>query len=211
MPAIQRPKGLATRAAILRKAADLASVSGLSGLTIASLADSLAMSKSGLFAHFGSKEDLQLAAVEAAREVFEARVVEAAAHDDPGLARLRSLVEAWTRYVESGVFRGGCFFAAVSAEFDDRPGRIRDRVAELTERWRGLLQEQAEQARARGQIDDDADPAQIAFELHAFLHEANRAFQLHGSVDAFDRTRHATRRVLEQVISDKLLQQMSPK
>lgn len=203
MAPIQRPKGRATRAAILRKAADIASVSGLSGLTIGSLADSLGMSKSGLFAHFGSKEDLQLATLEAARELFETRVVETAAHHAPGLARLQGLVEAWTRYVESGVFRGGCFFAAASAEFDDRPGRIRDRVAELTERWRGLLEEQAEQALARGQVGAGADPQQIAFELHAFLHEANRAFQLHGNVDAFERVRRATRRVLEQAISDK--------
>ncbi len=196
MALIQRPKGQATRAAILRKAADLASVEGLSGLTIGCLATALDMSKSGLFAHFGSKEGLQLATVEAAREVFEMRVLASADSEAPGLPRLQSLVEAWIRYLESGVFRGGCFFAAVSAEYDDRPGKVRNRIADLTEGWRGLLEEQADQALAREQIDADADPAQIAFELHAFLHEAARAFQLHGSADAFERARRATRRLL---------------
>jgi len=201
MSSLQRPKGRATRAAILRKAADLASIEGLSGLTIGSLAAATGISKSGLFAHFGSKEDLQLAVIESAREVFEGRVVEAAGAKAPGLARLEGLVEAWTRYIESGVFRGGCFFAAVSAEFDDRPGRVRDRIAELTALWRGFLEEQAAQALARGQLAADSDPGQIAFELHAFLHEANRDFQLHGRVEAFERARGAIRCVFERVTS----------
>lgn len=192
---------MATRAAILRKACDLASANGLAALTIGSLADALGMSKSGLFAHFGSKEDLQLAVVEAAGAVFHARVVEAAEAEPPGLARLQGLVEAWTRYLEAAPFRGGCFFAAVSSEFDDRPGKVRNRIVELTEGWLALLEQQARRGIAQGEIAESTDAAQLAFELHAFLHEANRAFQLHGRADAFERCRRATRRAFDEVVS----------
>jgi len=197
----RNPKGLATRQVILRKACDLASVAGLAGLTIGSLAEVLEMSKSGLFAHFGSKEELQLAVLEAAAALFHDRVVEAAAGKPPGLERLQALAEAWTRYLESGAFRGGCLFAAVSSEFDDRPGKVRNRIAQLTDGWLGLLEQQAAEALSHSQIDGRIDPAQVAFELHAFFHEANRTFQLHGRADAFERCRIATRRLFERIVN----------
>jgi AcrR family transcriptional regulator len=124
---LRRPRGLKTRRAILRKAVNLASLEGLEGLTIGRLASALRISKSGLFAHFGSKEDLQCAAVDAARDIFVEKVVRPA-YEFRGLKRLRALCENWLSYGEERVFPGGCFFSAASLEFDDRPGRVRDQI-----------------------------------------------------------------------------------
>ena len=185
-------KGQNTKREILLKAVDLASAEGLEALTIGRLADVLGMSKSGLFAHFGAKEKLQLAVVETAREVFAREVLDPVGDVEPGLARLLALADSWLRYVEKGVFRGGCFFAAVSAEVDDRPGRVRDRVVDLTRSWLELLETEAEVARDAGHLD--LEPAQLAFEIHAFVQEANWAFQLHGEAEAFRRAGLAMRR-----------------
>jgi len=185
-------KGSKTRREILLKAVDLASAEGLEGLTIGRLAEALGMSKSGLFAHFGAKEELQLAAVEAAREVFAREVLDPVGDVEPGLGRLLRLAESWLRYVEKGVFRGGCFFAAVSAEVDDRPGRVRDRVVDLTRSWVAMLETEAEAARDAGHLE--MEPVQLAFEIHAFVQEANWAFQLHGEAEAFRRAGLAIRR-----------------
>src|SRR5271163_2849367 len=130
----RRPRGLKTRKAILRKAVNLASLEGLEGLTIGKLASALRISKSGLFAHFGSKEDLQCAVVDEAREIFVERVVRPA-YQFQGLKRLRALCENWLAYGEEGVFPGGCFFSAASLEFDDRPGRVREQIVALMKQW----------------------------------------------------------------------------
>src|ERR1700752_442562 len=135
---MQRPRGLRTRRAILRNAVNIASVEGLEGLTMGRLASVLRISKSGLFAHFGSKEDLQCAVVEEAREIFVERVVRPA-YQFQGLQRLRALCENWLAYGEHRVFPGGCFFSAASLEFDDRPGRVRDRIVELMKKWQASL------------------------------------------------------------------------
>src|SRR6266700_3143681 len=121
----RRPKGARTRESVLRVAVDLASVEGLGGLTIGRLAIELGMSKSGLFAHFGSKEDLQLATVEMARSIFISEIMVPVQAAPRGLERLWRLCNLWLQYTEQEVFRGGCFFAAASAEFDGRPGRVR--------------------------------------------------------------------------------------
>lgn len=192
MPTMSEGKGQKTRREILLKAVDLASAEGLEALTIGRLAKALGMSKSGLFAHFGAKEELQLAVVETAREVFTREILDPVGDQEPGLARLLILAECWLRYVEKGVFRGGCFFAAVSAEVDDRPGRVRDRVVELTRSWLEMLETEAEAARDAGHLD--LEPAQLAFEIHAFVQEANWAFQLHGEAEAFRRAGLAIRR-----------------
>jgi len=114
--------GKQTHQTILRTAVDVASVEGLEGLSIGRLATELGMSKSGLFAHFGSKEELQLAAIDTAVEIYATEVVQPAMAVEPGLARLQALMEAWLSYGERKVFRGGCFFAAIAVEFDGRPG-----------------------------------------------------------------------------------------
>src|SRR5215471_9581140 len=147
----QRPRGLRTRRAILRKAVNIASVEGLEGLTIGKLASALGISKSGLFAHFGSKEDLQCAVVDEAREIFAEIVVRPAAQFQ-GLRRLRSLCENWIAYGEDRVFPGGCFFSAASLEFDDRPGRVRDRIVGPMQRWLGNLEQTAREAQVAGEI-----------------------------------------------------------
>lgn len=203
MPDPKTARAEQTRRAILARAVDLASVEGLEGLTIGRLADAISLSKSGLFAHFGSKEDLQLAVVEAAREVFVAEVLGRCEGIPEGLPKLIRLTRAWLRYVEKVPFRGGCFFAAVSSEVDDRPGRVRDRVIDLTRFWVDLLQQEAEAAIGQGDLESDADPAQVAFEIHAFVQEANWAYQLHGDPSAFRRAATAMHRTLATVVTDR--------
>src|ERR1700746_771479 len=130
-------KGVRTRENILQVAVNLASMEGLEGLTIGRLADELKMSKSGLFSHFGSREDLQMATVEMARQIFVEHVIRPALAAPEGAPRLWALCDAWVRYVEHPVFPGGCLFAAASFEFDSRPGPVRDRVAAAVEQWLG--------------------------------------------------------------------------
>ena len=185
-----------TRSQILRRALDLASVEGLEGVTIGRLSTAISMSKSGLFAHFGSKEDLQLAIVEAAADAFDKEVLGDLSERSDGLPRLIEVATSWLRYLERGPFRGGCFFSSVAPEVDDRPGRIRDRVIELTRSWLEILEKAADAAKGAGDLDPFADPAQLAFEIHAFVQEANWAFQLHGDAEAFRRADRAIRRVI---------------
>ena len=192
-PAAQarRAHGERTRQAILEAAVHLASEEGLEGLTIGRLASELSMSKSGLFAHFGSKEELQLATVEAARALFVREVIARAFVAEKGLARLWKLCEVWLGFVKGEVFRGGCFFTAAAAEFDGRPGAVRDRVAEIMREWLATLQRSVKEAQAARQLGPGADPAQLAFELNALEMGANWAFQLHGDRQAFTRARDA--------------------
>src|SRR5215210_5002290 len=149
----RRAHGERTRQAILEAAMHIASEEGLEGLTIGRLAAELSMSKSGLFAHFGSKEELQLATVEAAREVFVREVIRPAFEAPKGLARLWRLCDVWLGYVRREVFRGGCFFAAAAAEFDGRPGPVRDRVAAIMREWLAVLGRSVSEAQAAGQLD----------------------------------------------------------
>lgn len=190
------PRGQQTRQEILKQAIDIASAEGLEGLTIGRLAQELKLSKSGLFAHFGSKEELQLATLDAARAVFVAEVAEPSFAAPRGLVRLQAMLEAWLSYVERGVFRGGCFFFAVSAEMDDRPGPVRDLVAELTKAWLDAIEEEVRQAQAAKELNAKADAALLAFQLHAFAQEANWTFRLHNDQQAFARARAAIRQCL---------------
>ena len=187
----RRARGDRTRQAILEVAVDVASAEGLEGLTIGRLAAELSMSKSGLFAHFGSKEELQLATVEAAREIFIREVIRPSFEIEKGLSRLWKLCDVWLAYVRGEVFRGGCFFAAAAAEFDGRPGPVRDRVAGIMKEWLAMLRSSIAEAREAGQLSADADPAQLAFELNALEMGANWAFQLYGDRQAFARARDA--------------------
>ncbi len=190
-----RSDGERSRAAILREAARLATVEGIDGLSIAHLADAVGMSKSGLFAHFGSKEELQLATIDAATAVFAEDVV-VPAGDAVGLERLRMLAEGFLRHVGSGVFPGGCFFASVAAEMDTRPGPVRDRAIRVVDDWLGQLEAAARDARSAGALDPSEDPAQLAFEIHAYLLLANAQFVIHGESAPMDRARHAVERRL---------------
>jgi AcrR family transcriptional regulator len=186
-----RRKGAATRAAILERAVDLASAEGLEGLTIGRLAAELELSKSGLFAHFGSKQDLQLATVGAAAERFRRAVVEPAEGAPEGRERLRALADAYLRHLEQDVYDGGCFWASTATEYDDRPGPVRDAIAAAVEVWLGELERQA---RLAG-LDP---PGQVAFELYAVVMAANSRARLTGERRAFAQARRAIDRLLAE-------------
>ena len=195
----RKAQGDRTRRAILETAVHIASAEGLEGLTIGRLAQELSMSKSGLFAHFGSKEDLQVATVEAARAIFIHEVIRPAFESAQGLVRLWKLCDIWLSHVQKGVFRGGCFFAAAAAEFDSRPGPVRDRIAEIMKEWLSTLSNAIVEAQKAGQLVKSVDATQLAFEFNSLELGANWAFQLYGDVSAFKRAREAMR--------DRLMQQ----
>jgi len=191
-----RQRASKTRKEILCTSMDIASAEGLEGLSIGRLATELQMSKTGIFAHFGSKEQLQLATVDAAKHVFLEQVVQPALAHPRGIPRLSAMLENWIGYVERIVFRGGCFFAAASAEFDSRPGPVRNEIASLTKAWVIALQDEIAFARSSKQLKIDADPVQVAFELHAYVQEANWAFKLFNDKSAFSHARQAIDRCI---------------
>jgi AcrR family transcriptional regulator len=162
----------------LRAAVDLASIEGLEGLTIGRLADELKMSKSGLFAHFGSKEDLQLATVAMARQIFLEYVVLPALGEPSGMPRLWRLCDRWLGHVEDRIFAGGCFFTAASFEFDSRPGPVRNAIVEAMHTWLNTLTRAVEEAKKAGHINPGVDSAQFAFEIYSMAMGAHWAFQL---------------------------------
>jgi len=190
-------KGSRTRQSILERAVDLASLEGLEGLTIGRLAEELNMSKSGLFAHFGSKEELQLATVEAASERYIREIFTPALKEPRGFPRLLAICESWLSYIRRGVFPGGCFFAAASFEFDSRPGPVQDRVRTLMNDWIGALERAIRMARDEGHLREDVDPAQLAFELNALFFGANFSFYLRNDQEAIARAQKAVESRLE--------------
>ena len=188
----RRRRGNRTRESILQAAADLASVNGLEGLTIGSLATELGMSKSGLFAHFGSKEELQLATIDAARRRFVDRVVKPSRHLPRGRARLEALLYDWQRYYRDQVFAGGCFFHAVKAEFDGRPdSKVREVVTNDAREFLAFLTREVRKAQEAGEIDPAIEAEQIAFELDALGAAAHQHFQLMHDPAVFDRAERA--------------------
>jgi AcrR family transcriptional regulator len=190
----RRLKGRRTRSSILDAAANLASVEGLEGLTIGRLAGELDMSKSGLFAHFGSKEELQLATIEAARAVFVERVVEPARQAPAGLPRLEAFMDAWLTYLREKVFEGGCFFDAIRSEFDSRaPGPVRDAIERDFRDWYALVTKLVRTAQKAGHLRADVDVPQLVFELDAIGAAANLRFQLLRDPKIYDRARTAMR------------------
>ncbi len=179
-------KGAQTRAAILERAVDLASVEGLEGLSIGRLAAELQMSKSGLFAHFGSKQELQLATVGAAAERFRSAVLEPASSAPDGAPRLRALGQRYLDHLD--LYSGGCFWGATSAEYDDRPGPVRDAIAGALDAWLGELERQAT-------IAGVEEPQRFAFELYAVIMGANARYRLSGDAKVFDHARGALARL----------------
>jgi AcrR family transcriptional regulator len=187
----RRSDGERSRSAILDEAARLATVEGIDGLSISRLADAVGMSKSGLFAHFGSKEELQLATVEAASAIFAAQVTDPAAGASTGLERLRQLVDGYLRYLAADTFPGGCFFASVLAEVDMQPGPVRDRLVEFLGDWLGRLETVVRDAQAEGAIDLAEDPAQLVFEIEAALFLANAQHIVARTPEPIQRARRA--------------------
>jgi AcrR family transcriptional regulator len=189
-PVLRRQaKGVRTREAILARAVDIASAQGLEGLTVGSLAEQLSMSKSGLFAHFGSKEELQLATVEMARQVFINKVTLPAIAAPKGMPRLWSLIDHWLALVEKRVFEGGCFFTAASFEFDGRLGVVRDRIAEIMHEWIDCITSSVKKAQEAGHLDPKVDATRLAFEFHAIAIGAHWAHQLLEDRQAYSRAR----------------------
>ena len=184
-------KGEETRHAILARAFELANVVGVSGLSIGRLAEATGLSKSGLFAHFGSKEALEVAVVEEASRLFVQEVMVPALQQPRGEPRIRALFEHWLAW---GQRPGGCFFVGASAELDDRPGPPRDALVQACKDWIDALGTAARIAVSEGHLRSDLDPEQFAFELYGIMmgsHTFSRFLREPGSIDrartAFDR------------------------
>jgi AcrR family transcriptional regulator len=186
----RRARGDRTRQAILDQAVQIASAEGLEGLSIGRLASELGVSKSGLFAHFGSKVELQLATVDEARQIFIREVI-GSGPPDSGVGGVMWLTDSWLAYMEREVFVGGCFFAAASIEFDSRPGPVRDRVASMMGEWMLALEAAIQDAQESGELARDVDSEQLAFEINSLGLGANWAFQLYRDEAAFSRARTA--------------------
>lgn len=183
---------------ILDTAAQLATIDGLEGLSIGRLASQLDMSKSGIYAHFRSKEALQLATIDRALEIFDREVVYPALEAPTPFDQLAEICRYFFSYLERRVFPGGCFFVTVAAEFDARPGPVRERVAETQRDWMGFLEQLAQAAQDEGLIDPSIDPGQLSFEINAFLEVADLLYLLVEDVNILERTRIAIRNTLER-------------
>ena len=188
-------KGATTREAILARSYALACVNGLEGLTIGGLAEQVGMSKSGVFAHFGSREDLQLATLDYGGELFIRDVLLPALKEKRGLARLRAIFANWSEWVRHED-DGGCLFLAAASEYDDRPGPIRDRVIQQEADWREQLARAVQLAVDAGELAADTDPAQMAFEIYAIALAVHHDAGLTGYDDAAARGFRAFERLI---------------
>ncbi|MFJ2805729.1 TetR/AcrR family transcriptional regulator [Kitasatospora sp. NPDC087271] len=195
-------RGEETRRAVLHRAVAIASVEGLGALSIGRLATDLGLSKSGVFAGFGSKEELQLATVRAARRIFADAVVAPVADTPPGLARARALCESWLAYSRARVFPGGCFFYEVTAEFDARPGAVRDALADCAREWRQVIADALAEARATGGLRPGTDLDDLAFALIALLETANSQAVLHDEDTPYQRAGRLLLRLLRAEATD---------
>jgi AcrR family transcriptional regulator len=183
-PTAPTTKGEQTRAAILDAAFKIASRLGLEGLTIGSLADETGMSKSGLFAHFGSREDLQLAVLEHAARLYGERVFTPVLKIDRGLPRLRALFDGWLEWSQSSGLPGGCIMISAANEYDDRPGPIRDAVIEYQHRGNAICEKSVRLAIEEGHLRPDTDPEQIAFEMLGIVLASHNHRRLLGDKEA---------------------------
>ena len=193
-----RSDGERSRRAILEASTRLATVEGLEGLSIGRLAREIGMSKSGLYAHFESKQDLQLATVSAAEEVMAAEVITPAMQATEGLPRLELLCEGYLSYVERDVFPGGCFFVSAATEWDSRVGPVRERVVATYFGWMELFETNVRRAQRDGDLEADLDAAQLTFEIIAMLDQANSLYVLFRDPAVLERGR--------QGIADRLAQ-----
>ena len=194
-----RADGIRSRQVILDAASKLATIEGLDGLSIGRLAEHIGMSKSGLYAHFGSKEELQLATVEAAREIFEAAIIAPTLSITDPIDQVEALCNRFLDYLESRVFPGGCFFATVAAEFGSHRGPVRARIAEIQNNWESLLASLLLKARDLGLISSREDTNQLAFELSAYLLMANQHFVLLDDESALDQARRSVHARLDSI------------
>jgi len=192
----RRADGERSREKILQAAAELATLEGINGISIGRLADAVGMSKSGLYAHFRSKEELQLATVETASRILNAEL-EPGMQAPEGKQRIIALCDAFFSHVQRRVFPGGCFFASGAAELSTQPGRVRDAIATSYREWNELLEGEVRTAQAAGEIAASEDPGQLVFELNGLLVGANVFFLLFDDEGELDRGRRAVRERLE--------------
>jgi AcrR family transcriptional regulator len=195
----RRVRGDRTRQAILSRSAQLASTEGLDAVSLQRLASDLGISKSGLFAHFGSKEELQLATVEEAARIYTREVLKPGLSVPAGIGRLWAMCSAQLSYLERKVFLGGCFFESAAAEFAGRPGPVRDAVMEGVRYWAGSLARATRDAQALGEVDPEIDPDQLAWELATLPRGASRSDLIDGDNLGIERARRAIRDRLERV------------
>jgi AcrR family transcriptional regulator len=194
-----RSKGQSSRTTILLAAAKLATTKGLTGLSIGDLASEVGMSKSGLYAHFKSKEELELATIETAATIFGSEVLQPAMKAHEGTERLKVLVNSFLSHLERRVFPGGCFFASVAAELDTRPGAARDRVVEVLGQWLALLSQCILEGQNLGEIDPNAEVAQVVFEVEAMLLAANFLFVMMNDPIHLTQARRGVENVLARI------------
>jgi AcrR family transcriptional regulator len=195
-PRKPRADGIVSRAAILNAAARLATTRGLDGLSIGDLAQHIGMSKSGLYAHFKSKEELGLATVETAAEIFEKEVLAKVPESSRGLDRVLALTNAFLEHLDRRIFPGGCFFATVAVQLAAHPGRARDRVMQLQVAWTGQFTAALRQSREVGELPAHADVDQLAFEITAMMVRANFAWILTQDKRVLDQARTGVKNVL---------------
>ncbi len=192
-----REDGIRTRRAILAEAVSLATVKGLEGLSIGDLAKALGISKSGLYAHFGSKEGLQLATVDEAERIFNLEVIDPAGQvPGPGLPRLMAVCDRFFEHLRRHTFPGGCFFASAALEMGTRPGPVKDRVREFQQRFTGLIRRYAQEAQTLGQLPADEDITLLVFELNGAILAANANFVMTDDPAVLDIAQRAVRRRL---------------
>jgi len=192
----QRADGERTREAIVREAVSLATVDGLEGLSIGNLADGLGMSKSGVYAHFGSKQDLQLATVDEAERIFQAEVIEPALAAAPGLGQLLAVCDAYLDHLARRTFPGGCFFAGAVLEMGTRPGPVKERIAAFQGRFTTLIRGFVVTAIDQHELPADEDPEALTFELNGIILAANSSFVLRDDPQVLDLPRRLVRRRL---------------
>ncbi|EQA38488.1 transcriptional regulator, TetR family [Leptospira inadai serovar Lyme str. 10] len=187
-------RGEATRKRVLDLAVKVATIEGLEALTIGRIADAVQISKAGLLGHFGTKEDLQIATVRAGREKFIRKVIYPIRSVPEGLPRLVALIDSWVDYVRQS--EGGCFFASVSAEFDSKPGAVRDAVSSMIKEWQSGLTKIIEEAKNMGHLKSDVAPKSLAFAFQGYELALNLMFQLLGEKEAVNEAKAAMRRLI---------------
>jgi AcrR family transcriptional regulator len=208
-PTLARTKGERTRATILDEALRIVSKAGLDGLTIGTLADATGLSKSGLFAHFGSREELLLAVLAHGQEEFTKVVFKPAIDHPRGAPRLRAMFINWLDWTESAELPGGCPMIGGAAEFDDKPGPVRDMLAGGQRTWIETLKRGVRQAIEEGQLVADTDPEQIAFEMFGIALVVHHHRRLLGYPKARARALSALESLLERHAIRKPLKAVS--
>ncbi|MGC5346466.1 TetR/AcrR family transcriptional regulator [Streptomyces sp. DT24] len=198
-------RGNQTRRLVLQRAVSIASEEGLEGLSLGRLAGELGLSKSGVFALFGSKEELQLATVRAAITVYIEHVVQPARQLPAGLNQVWYLFSNWLRHSEQRVFPSGCFFYSVTAEYDAREGKVHDTVVGAHSNWFTHIEQTITEARDAGEVRDDTDIPQLAFELVSFLELASTESVLHDDFTCYDKAAKGVLNRLRSVATDPSL------